>query len=63
MYPVLDLRLPRSRTTDTVLTQYHPERRYAVSPPWDENDARKAVGRAEQVYDEIIPGLRLDGLI
>jgi HEPN domain-containing protein len=63
MYPVLDMQLPVSRTTETVLDQYHPERRYAKSGLWNQTQAQEAVNRAEQIYQEVIPKLILDGIL
>jgi HEPN domain-containing protein len=63
MYPVLDMQLPASRTTATVLDQYHPERRYAKSGLWNQTQAQEAVNRAEQIYQEVIPKLILDGIL
>jgi len=63
MYPVLDIQLPTSRITGTVLDQDHPERRYYKSGLWSEIQAKEAVKRAEEIYHEIIPRLVLDGII
>jgi len=63
MYPVLDMQLPASQTTGTVLDQYHPERRYFKSSYWSPSDTELAVEKAEQIYIEIIPQLILDGTI
>ncbi|MEC4812351.1 MAG: HEPN domain-containing protein [Scytonema sp. PMC 1069.18] len=63
MYPVLNLQLPASRTTGTVLDQNHPARRYARSGLWSEIEAKDAVTRAEKIYCEIISRLILDGRI
>lgn len=63
MYPTLDIQLPASRTTGTVLDQYHPERRYSQSNLWNQLEAQDAVNRAEEIYLEIIPKLVLDGTI
>lgn len=63
LYPILDKQLPASRTFGTVLAEYHPERRYARSGLWTEEEAKKAVKRAEEIYREIIPKLVLNGLI
>lgn len=63
LYPILDSRLPASRITDTVLPRYHPERRYAKSGLWTEEEAKLAVERAEEIYREIIPKLVLNGSI
>ena len=63
IYPVLDIQLPASRTTGTVLDQDHPARRYAKSGLWNEIQAKEALGRAEEIYLEIIPRLVLDGRI
>ncbi|MDB9484845.1 HEPN domain-containing protein [Dolichospermum circinale CS-537/05] len=60
IYPVL-MQLPASRTMGTVLDQYHPERRYYKSGIWNNDQAEKAVNRAEEIYQEIIPKLVLDG--
>jgi HEPN domain-containing protein len=60
IYPVL-MQLPASRTMETVLDQYHPERRYYKSGMWNKTEAKNAVKRAEQIYQEIIPKLVLDG--
>jgi HEPN domain-containing protein len=50
LYPILDRQLPASRIMDTVLGQDHPERRYAKSPLWSEEQAKLAVQRAEEIY-------------
>jgi HEPN domain-containing protein len=63
LYPFLDRQLPTSRIVDTVLAQYHPDRRYSKSPLWAEAEARTAVQRAEEIYREIISKLVLDGSI
>ncbi|MGM3306585.1 HEPN domain-containing protein [Anabaena sp. WFMT] len=63
MYPVLDMQLSTSRTTGTVLDQDHPERRYSQSGRWNDVEAEEAVNRAEQIYNEVIPRLVLDGKI
>ena len=63
LYPKLDKQLPVSRITDTVLALDHPERRYAKSGLWTEEDAKLAVERAEEIYREIIPKLVLNGSI
>lgn len=63
MYPAVDGRLPVSRTENTQLAQDHPVRRYFSSGRWSERDARLAIRRAAEIYDEIIPPLLLDGLI
>jgi hypothetical protein len=60
IYPVL-MQLPASRTMGTVLDQYHPERRYYKSGIWNQTEAKEAVNRAEEIYQEIIPKLVLDG--
>lgn len=63
MYPVLDMQLPTSRIQGTILSRNHPERRYAKSGLWNKTEAKDAVERAEQIYQEIIPKLILDGII
>ncbi|MGK7901404.1 MAG: DNA-binding protein [Hormoscilla sp.] len=63
MYPVLDMQAATARTTETVLAQNHPERRYAQSGIWTENQARAAVLRANEIYREIVTKLVLDGRI
>lgn len=63
IYPILDSQLPISRTNGTVLTDYHPERRYLKSGWWNEKQATEAVERAAEIYNEIIPRLILDGRI
>lgn len=63
LYPFLDRELPASRIVDTVLAQYHPERRYAESGLWTEEQANLAIERAEEIYREIIPKLVLNGSI
>ncbi|MFM6310738.1 MAG: HEPN domain-containing protein [Dolichospermum sp.] len=60
IYPVL-MQLPASRTMGTVLDQYHPERRYYKSGIWNQTQAEEAVNTAEEIYQEIIPKLVLDG--
>lgn len=60
MYPVL-MQLPSDRTMGTVLDQNHPERRYYKSGIWNQTQAGEAVNRAEEIYQEIIPKLVLDG--
>ncbi len=60
IYPIL-MQLPASRTMGTVLDQYHPERRYYKSGIWNKDQAEKAVNRSEEIYQEIIPKLVLDG--
>ncbi|MFM5898594.1 MAG: HEPN domain-containing protein [Dolichospermum sp.] len=62
IYPVL-MQLPASRTMGTVLDQYHPERRYYKSGIWNQTQAEEAVNKAEEIYQEIIPKLVLDGKI
>ncbi|MFM5998586.1 MAG: HEPN domain-containing protein [Dolichospermum sp.] len=62
IYPVL-MQLPASRTMGTVLDQYHPERRYYKSGIWNQTQAEEAVNTAEEIYQEIIPKLVLDGKI
>jgi HEPN domain-containing protein len=63
LYPILDRQLPASRIVDTVLAQDHPERRYAKSQLWTEDQANLAVQRAEDIYRQIIPKLVLNGSI
>ena len=63
MYPVLDMQLPTSRTLGTVLDKDHPMRRYAKSGLWNQTQADEAVNRAEEIYQEIIPKLILDGIL
>ncbi|MEG5210642.1 HEPN domain-containing protein [Microcoleus sp. ARI1-A1] len=63
LYPILDRQLPASRIAGTVLAQDHPERRYAKSQLWTEEEAKLAVQRAEEIYREIIPKLVLNGSI
>ena len=63
MYPVLDMQLPASRTTGTVLDKDHPERRYAKSGLWNQTQAEEAVNRAEEIYQETIPKFILDGIL
>jgi len=63
MYPVLDMQPATARTTETVLAQNHPERRYAQSGLWTENQAIAAVSRANEIYREIVTRLVLDGRI
>ena len=63
MYPVLDMQLPTSRIEGTVLSRNHPVRRYAKSGLWNLTEAKPAVERAEEIYQEIIPKLILDGII
>jgi HEPN domain-containing protein len=63
LYPILDRQLPASRIVDTVLAQNHPERRYSASGHFSEGDAKTAVQRAEEIYQEIISKLVLDGSI
>ena len=63
LYPILDRQLPASRISDSVLAQDHPERRYAKSELWTEEQAKLAVQRAEKIYREIIPKLVLNGSI
>lgn len=63
IYPILDSQLPISRTNGTVLTDYHPQRRYFKSDLWNESEATNAVERAAEIYNEIIPRLILDGRI
>jgi hypothetical protein len=43
------------------VTAYHPERRYYKSGIWNQTEAKEAVNRAEEIYQEIIPKLVLDG--
>lgn len=62
MYPVL-MQLPTSRTQGTVLDRYHPERRYYKSGIWNQTQAEQAVNRAQEIYQEIIPKLVLDGTL
>ncbi|GGA35241.1 hypothetical protein CYANOKiyG1_52830 [Okeania sp. KiyG1] len=63
IYPILDSQLSISRTNGTVLTDYHPQRRYFRSGLWNEKQATEAVERAAEIYNEIIPRLILDGRI
>jgi HEPN domain-containing protein len=63
LYPILDKQLPTSRTSDSVLAQDHPERRYARSELWTKEQAKLAVQRAEEIYREIISKLVLNGSI
>jgi len=63
MYPILDRQLPSSRIDGTVLANDHPERRYAASNLWTEEQATISVERAGEIYKSIIPKLVLDGLI
>ncbi len=63
IYPILDRQLPLSRIDGTVLANYHPERRYAASSLWTEEQATISVERAGEIYKSIIPKLVLDGLI
>ncbi|MFM6834815.1 MAG: HEPN domain-containing protein [Dolichospermum sp.] len=62
IYPVL-MQLPASRTMGTVLDQYHPERRYYKSGIWNQTQAEEAVNKAEEIYQQIIIKLVLDGKI
>lgn len=63
LYPFLDRELPASRIAGTVLGQDHPERRYAESGLWSEEQANLAIERVEEIYREIIPQLVLNGSI
>jgi HEPN domain-containing protein len=63
LYPILDRKLPVSRIAGTILAQYHPDRRYAKSGLWTEDEAKLAVQRAAEIYREIIIKLVLDGSI
>jgi HEPN domain-containing protein len=63
IYPILDRQLSPSQMDDTVLANDHPERRYAISNFWTEEEAITSVQRADQIYKLIIPKLVLDGLI
>ena len=63
IHPILDRQLPSSRIDGTVLANYHPERRYAASNLWTEEQAETSVERASEIYKSIIPKLVLDGLI
>jgi HEPN domain-containing protein len=63
VYPILDRQLPASRIVNTVLAHDHPERRYAKSQLWTEEEAKTAVQRAEEIYRQIIPKLVLNGSI
>ncbi|NEP89265.1 MAG: HEPN domain-containing protein [Okeania sp. SIO2C2] len=63
IYPILDCKLPISRTNGTILVNYHPQRRYFNSGLWNEKEAKEAVQRAAEIYNEIIPRLILDGKI
>ena len=63
LYPILDRQLPAARIIGTVLARSHPERRYAKSGLWNESEATLAVGRAAEIYHEIIPMLVLNGLL
>ena len=63
IYPILDRQLPSSRIDGTVLAHYHPERRYAASNLWTEEQATISFERAGEIYKSIIPKLVLDGLI
>ncbi|MFK0733513.1 MAG: hypothetical protein ACFKPT_22260 [Gloeotrichia echinulata GP01] len=69
MYPILDIQLPASRITGTVLVdeahpeRSHPERRYQESGLWSYCQAKEAVERSEQIYTEIVPRLILDGIL
>lgn len=62
IYPVL-MQLPSDRTMGTVLAKNHPERRYYQSGIRNQTQAEEAVNRAEEIYQEIIPKLVLDGKI
>jgi HEPN domain-containing protein len=63
MYPELDMQLPASRTTGTVLDQDHPQRRYYRSGRWSASNAESAIERAKEIYMDIIPRLILDGTL
>jgi len=63
MYPFLDGQLPPARISGTVLATDHPERRYAKSGLWTQDEAEEAVKRAREIYQETILKLVLDGLI
>lgn len=63
LYPHLNSQLPSTRILNTVLAEDHPERRYAKSNLWTEEQARLAVERAKEIYTVIIPKLVLDGTI
>ena len=63
LYPAADLRLPHSRTSGTILDIDHPVRRYARTGLWSSDEVRQAVERAHEIYEEIILGLILDGVI
>jgi len=63
LYPQLESHIPSVQIEETVLAQNHPERRYAKSKLWTEQEAILAVQRAEDIYQKVIPNLVLDGLI
>jgi HEPN domain-containing protein len=63
MYPILDQQLPTSQTSITVLAKDHPNRRYAKSQLWSEDEAELAVKQAKKIYQDTILKLVLDGLI
>ncbi|MBD2137727.1 HEPN domain-containing protein [Anabaena sp. FACHB-1237] len=62
MYPVL-MQLPTSQTQGTKLAENHPGRRYYKSGIWNQTEAEEAVNRAEEIYQEVITKLVLDGII
>ncbi|KEO84308.1 hypothetical protein [Tumebacillus flagellatus] len=61
LFPEVDIRLPKSRLDGTVLVDGHPERRYARSGIWIEEQAMQAVARAWDLFEETIVELVLDG--
>jgi HEPN domain-containing protein len=63
IYPILDRQLPATKLDETVLAKYHPERRYARSGLWGEDEARLAIDRATEIYRDVIIKLVLNGII
>jgi HEPN domain-containing protein len=61
LFPEVDSKLPNSRTGGTVLGVDHPQRRYGPNNRWTDVEATLAVMRAEEIFQEVIAGLILDG--
>jgi HEPN domain-containing protein len=61
LYPEVEAWLSRSRLEGTVLDEGHPQRRYAKSGIWTEDQAKEAIKRAREIYEETILELVLDG--
>jgi hypothetical protein len=61
LYPALARQFPLVKAQDTILTENHPERRYAKSGLWTKEEVTKALKCTKYIYQETILKLVLDG--